>query len=143
MNNDAQKQVVLGTLANIEAESLKEKFPSFRFSEEISYMVTVLNQQLRGLKCSVNKEETVCSQILGLVFGHQTDKIWKSYDLFLYPYLSKIKLLAFVGEQIKSTHQQNIENVIHCFVAFMAGELPFMDSANELWCKDLHGKVEG
>jgi len=63
-------------LAGLGADQAKEKFPSFRFSEEISYMVTVLERRLSALEyvdrqqTSDSKEDTVCSQILGLVFGH-------------------------------------------------------------------------
>ena len=75
MNAEYQKG---NELSGLGAEQPKEKFPSFRFSEEISYMVTVLEKRLSKLpylnpKQQTQpslKEDTVCSQILGLVFGH-------------------------------------------------------------------------
>ena len=56
MGGDAQKQNTLGVLADIDPEQhVKEKFPSLRFSEEISYLVTVLNTTLK--KMDVTKKD--------------------------------------------------------------------------------------
>ena len=46
MNAEYPKGNDLGLLG---ADQPKEKFPSFRFSEEISYMVTVLERRLMAL----------------------------------------------------------------------------------------------
>ena len=98
MGGDAQKQDQLGEMDP--EQHVKEKFPSLRFSEEISYLVTVLNTTLKGLDWSAsysreeksgsgisNKEDQIASLILGLIFQAPMRKVHASYDLYLYPYL--------------------------------------------------------
>jgi hypothetical protein len=150
MGGGAQKQNTLGALADIDPEQhVKEKFPSLRFSEEISYLVTVLNTTLKGVdfskehldKCkdepalTSNKEDQIASLILGLIFKAPMRKIHAKYDLYLYPYLLKIKLLMLIDELVSTTHKINIENVFRTLEAYMCGATAFPEfkQANPQW----------
>jgi len=149
MGGDAQKQNTLGALADIDPEQhVKEKFPSLRFSEEISYLVTVLNTTLKGLYWSAsysreeksgsgisNKEDQIASLILGLIFKAPMRKVHAKYDLYLYPYLLKIKLLMLIDELVSTTHKINIENVFRTLEAYMCGAAAFPEfkATNPPW----------
>lgn len=71
-------------------------------------------------------------------------KVWTDYDLHLYPYLSKIKLLALIDDGIKQTHFYNIDNVINSFNAFVSGTkaFPEREDKKEPWHADLNSKLE-
>ena len=152
MGGDAQKQNTLTALAGIDSEQVKDKFPSLRFSEEILYLVGVLNTRLKSLDLTqsknnagsgTTKEDLVTSLILGLLFKEPMRKVWAKYDLYLYPYLSKIKLLTLIDELIKTTHQTNISNVFHCFETFMCGTgaFPEKEDKKEPWHTALNTKL--
>lgn len=126
---------------------MREKFPSLRFSEEISYLVTLLNKKLRSLPlestANQSKEEIVCNQILGLLFAKPIRKVWENYDIYLYPYMSKIKQLPLVEDQIQKTQFINIGNVFHVFEKFMNGAKVFPDFSERSvpWHSELEVKM--
>jgi hypothetical protein len=157
MGGDAQKQNTLGVLADIDPEQhVKDKFPSLRFSEEISYLVTVLNTTLKRLDWSAsypkeersasgmsNKEDQITSLILGLIFKGPMRKVHAKYDLYLYPYLSKIKLLMLIDELVSTTHKINIENVFRTLEAYLCGvgAFPEKEEKKEAWHTTLNAKL--
>ena len=157
MGGDAQKQNSLGVLADIDPEQhVKDKFPSLRFSEEISYLVTVLNTTLKGVDftkkhldtakdepmLNTNKEDQIASLILGLIFKAPMRKVHAKYDLYLYPYLLKIKLLMLIDELVSTTHKINIENAFRTLEAYMCGVPAFPEIAGTPpWLQNLNAKL--
>lgn len=58
---------------HIRPESVTQNFPSIRFSEEIYYMLNVLNERMREHEIFTKhyyakQEDLICSQLLGLTF---------------------------------------------------------------------------
>ena len=141
MNNDVAKNSMLTTLAGIDSDQVKEKFPAIRFSEEVHQMLSILHHHLKHMEGGPNKDDLISSNILGLIFAPQVRKIWEMFDLFLYPYLSKIRLMSIVEDQLKKVHNINITNIIETFLAFMTGEQAFPDSESENWNKELNQKL--
>jgi hypothetical protein len=47
-NNNKQVNSML--IANVDAEAVKDKYPSLRFSEEVYFMVHVLNTHLKEMQ---------------------------------------------------------------------------------------------
>lgn len=109
-------------------------------------MVRVLNDKLNELPAQMGtiREDVVSAQILGLIFRRPMQKIWEQYEIHLYPYISKIKLLTLVDDGIKQTHLTNIGNVIHAFNAFVSGThaFPEREERKEPWLNDFNGKLE-
>mmetsp|Transcript_28275 Transcript_28275/g.42812 ORF Transcript_28275/g.42812 Transcript_28275/m.42812 type:complete len:91 (+) Transcript_28275:1989-2261(+) len=90
------------------------------------------------MECQGGRDELVTSHILGLVFEAQTHKVWNSFEIFLYPYLQKMKLLNIAQDSIRNVHKTNIQNVIETLMAFMTGKIAFPNSESENWNKELN-----
>jgi hypothetical protein len=90
-----------------------------------------------------NKEDRITSLILGLIFKGPMRKVHAKYDLYLYPYLSKIKLLMLIDELVSTTHKINIENVFRTLEAYLCGvgAFPEKDEKKEAWHATLNAKL--
>ena len=77
MNTDANKNSNNSIkLAGIEADHIKDKFPSLRFSEDILYMLSFIQKLLCTKQCDSttgHKPDLIAIQILGLLFYHNTE----------------------------------------------------------------------
>jgi hypothetical protein len=134
------------TLAGIEPDLVREKYPSLRFSEEVLYMVHVLCRRLRALSPQQSgREAAIAKRVLGLLFRRPMQKVWDSHELYLYPYLSKTKLLPLVVQGIGQIHKTNINNAVKTFGAFISGTPAFPergegDKAGG-WLSTLNGRL--
>jgi len=128
MNNDSKKQNVLTTLGEkIKPDCVSRDFPSIRFSEEIYYLLNVLHERMQEHKAFKNHEDFICSQILGLTFQTYLQKIEKRKEMFLFPYLAKIKMIGFITTQLTEVHELNIRNTLNTFIDMLTGQNAFRD----------------
>ena len=126
MNNDSKKQNVLTTLGEkIKPDCVTENFPSIRFSEEIYYMLNVLNEKMQAHEAFTKHEDFICSQLLGLTFQSYLIEIEKNKELYLFPYLAKIKMIGFVTTQLREVHELNIRNTLYTFIDMLTGQSAF------------------
>ena len=130
MNNDSKKQNVLTTLGEkIKPDCVTENFPSIRFSEEIYYMLNVLNEKMLEHEAFTKHEDFICSQLLGLTFQSYLLEIEKNKELYLFPYLAKIKMIGFVTTQLREVHELNIRNTLYTFIDMLTGQSAFRGAA--------------
>ena len=62
-------------------------------------MLRALYDTIKTLQADVPKpEDFIASQILGLIFGYNVNKIRTKFALFTYPYLLKPKLFTILDE---------------------------------------------
>ena len=81
MNTDASKNSSQAMkLVGIEADKIKDKFPSLRFSEEVVYMISILQNVLKKKNCHSTGHITdlVAIQILSLIFYEHAEEIWEN-----------------------------------------------------------------
>ena len=112
----AEKNAPQPTFGGLDDNDIRKNYPSFRFTGELMTCVRIINDQLNAIDCHdhTNKDSYLASQILSLVFTPQLEKIMANYELYVFQYLSKVKLLTTIDELIKSVHAINIKNVLHC-----------------------------
>jgi hypothetical protein len=80
-------------LAGVIPSKIVDLFPVFRFSSEIFLMIEILEKHLNKFEHRSEKDEKIASQILGLLFADQTQKIWDNNAQFLFPYILKPRLM--------------------------------------------------
>ena len=114
-------------LAGLEPDGVKEKYPTFRFTEEVILMLNILCNAIRRVK-SVIPEHDAPQQILGLVFERALTKIKEKRHLYLYPHLGKVKMVGFLEENLTVTHKVNFENAFDTFIAYFTGQPAFPDA---------------
>ena len=89
-----------------------------------------MNTRLKNLKCPSDKQDNlICNQIIGLVFGVQAKKILGNIQLFMMPYVAKIKMVSFIKEQLTRMQAINVKNALKIFISFCIGE-NFEDDSN-------------
>ena len=109
-------------------------------------MVNVLCRRLRALSpAQSGREAGIAKRVLGLLFKRPMQKVWESHELYLYPYLSKTKLLPLVVQGIGQIHKTNIGNAVKTFGAFISGSMAFPergegDKAGG-WLSALNGRL--
>jgi hypothetical protein len=102
------------------------KLESLRFTGEIAYLAELFAKHLRLMPCKGVIDDLVNSKILSLIFG-LLDKIWKDYEIYLYPYIKAIKGLSIIEDVIKKTHFNNLSNIFHVLSCFFKNESVFPD----------------
>jgi hypothetical protein len=71
-------------------------------------------------------EEQIASHILELCFGN-IEKIWRDFEVNLFPYSKSVKAIVIIEDVIKKTHKNNLDNVFHVLGAFFNGRPVFPD----------------
>jgi len=115
----------------VEAENIKDRVPSIRFSDEIYLMVRTLTAAMKECPAFKKNDEYICSQVLGLTFVNQLHKIMENVEVFLYPYVAKIRMLPYTALQMKDVHSQNIKNAFSTLGCVLTGQRAFPESRND------------
>lgn len=121
---------------HVEAENVKEKVPALRFSEEVFYMLRILNNKLRECEAYRKHEDFICSQVLGLAFANQLQKVAANAEIYLYPYLAKARMLSYTEQQMKEVHRTNIANAFATLGCAFTGAEAFPNAPNRGNVKD-------
>jgi hypothetical protein len=111
-----------------------------RFSPEVSFLAELISKKLRNLPARGPIDDIVNSKVLSLIFS-MLDKIWKDYEVYLYPYIKEIKRISILEDVIKKTHHNNLCNIFHVLSCFFNSQQAFAESNNENWNKDLQLKL--
>ena len=118
------------------------KLESLRFSLEISYLANVIQKAFRdpAIFPVPATEDFITSKILGMIFG-MLDKIWKDFELNLFPYVKQVKGLVLLEDQIRKSHMNNLNNVFHVITCMFKGQPPFQDQATEPWYQEMSARL--
>lgn len=112
----------------LDHNQLKNKYPTFRFSEEVLQLVNIMSNVMTKAKY-VNEEKEACTlscvsiaqNILGLLFEPKMSEIMKdkNYQRYLYPYLAKVKMVGFLEENLSIVHKENFMTAFKAFISFI------------------------
>lgn len=111
----------------IKPDCVTQNFPSIRFSEEIYYLLNVLNERMREHEAFKEHEDFICSQLLGLTFQSYLQKIERNKEMYLFPYLAKIKMIGFITTQLQEVHDLNIRNTLFTIRDMLTGQSAFRE----------------
>lgn len=50
------------------------------------------------------------------------EKVWKDYEIYLFPYVKQVKGLSIIEDVIRKTHKTNLDNVFHVMNCFFRGD---------------------
>lgn len=100
------------------------KLEALRFSPEISYLAELISKKLREIPSKGSIDDHINSKILSLIFG-MIDKIWKNFDIYLFPYIKTVKGLSIIEDVINKTHYNNLENIFSVINCFFRNEVAF------------------
>jgi len=53
------------------------------------------------------------------------EKVWKNYDIYLFPYVKTVKGLSIIEDVINKTHFNNLENIFSVMNCFFRDEPAF------------------
>ncbi len=137
---ELNKKKMAGTTAGGGIENTP-KLESIRFSSEISYLADALQEKLRNTEFKqIPLDDVIISKILTLIFG-QLDKIWREYEIYLFPYIKAAKALSMIEDIINKNHKNNLDNIFHVLNCFFRGDQIFPDNVTEGWNKELTLKL--
>lgn len=86
--------------------------------------------RLKNMQCPSDKQDIlICNIIIGILFGVQCKKILEKIQLFMMPYIAKIKMVSFIKEQLTRMQTINVKNAMKVFISFTTGQ-GFEEDAN-------------
>eukprot|EP00347_Sterkiella_histriomuscorum_P003316 403364752 len=126
---------------NVSNQDHQPKLEALRFSPEISYLAELIAKKLRELPSKGSIDDNINSKILSLIFG-MMDKIWKNFDIYLFPYVKTIKGLSIIEDVINKTHFNNLQNIFSVINCYFRNEVAFPEfQQTDSWCKDFNLKL--
>lgn len=87
-------------------------------------MSEMISRKLREMPCKGSVDDLINSKILSLIFS-MIDKIWKNYEIYLFPYIKTVKGLSIIEDVINKTHFNNLENIFSVINCFFRNETAF------------------
>ena len=107
----------------------------------MSYLADTLQTKIKETPFKMPPlDDAIISKILALIFG-ALEKVWKDYEIYLFPYVKQVKGLSIIEDVIKKTHKTNLDNVFHVMSCFFRGDQVFPDQMTDAWNKELTLKL--